>query len=75
MEEMISSVAQRAGVSPEQAKTAVETVMNYLKTHVGGQFAGLAGMLGSLGQPGQQAQGSEPPASGGLGDLGKKFGL
>ena len=32
MQELINQVAQRTGLSPDKAKTAVETVLNFAKT-------------------------------------------
>ena len=45
MEELIRQVTERAGISEEQARTAVNTVMGYLKTNLP---AGLAWPLDSV---------------------------
>ena len=65
MEELIGRVAERAGISQEQAQTAVNTVAEFLKEKVpapyssyidnfmgggsGGAEGGLGGMAGGLG--------------------------
>ena len=64
MEELINRVAEKAGISQEQARTAVETVAEFLKERVpapyasyidkfmgaegGGSGGGLSGMMGSF---------------------------
>ena len=45
MEELIKQVSEKTGLSADQAKSAVETVVNYLKTKLP---APLAGQLDSL---------------------------
>ena len=45
MEELIRQVTERAGISEEQARSAVNTVIGYLKTNLP---AGLAGPLDSV---------------------------
>jgi hypothetical protein len=40
MEEIIKQVAGRAGISEDQARTAVETVLGYLKKALPGSIAG-----------------------------------
>ncbi|HEX8162745.1 MAG TPA: hypothetical protein VF538_12810 [Pyrinomonadaceae bacterium] len=40
MEEIIKQVAGRAGISEDQARTAVETVMGYLKKALPGSISG-----------------------------------
>ena len=59
MEELIKQVSAKTGLSADQAKSAVETVVNYLKTKLP---APLAGQLDSLlagggGQIGDLAKG------------------
>jgi ribosomal protein L7/L12 len=54
MEELIKKVSEKTGLSPDQAKSAVETVVNYLKTKLPAPLAGeldslLAGGGGQLG--------------------------
>ena len=63
MEELINRVSEKAGITPEQAKAAVETVAGYLKEKVpapyssyidkfmgsdGGSGGGLSGMMGGI---------------------------
>ena len=60
MEELVQQVSQRAGISEEQARTAVETVAEILKQRIPspynkyvdsfltGEGGGLGGMLGGL---------------------------
>ncbi|HUR99283.1 MAG TPA: hypothetical protein VMZ26_14550 [Pyrinomonadaceae bacterium] len=64
MEELIKRVSERAGITEEQAKSAVETVAEYLKEKVpapyssyidnfmsgggGGKGGGLGGILGGM---------------------------
>ena len=62
MEELIKRVSERAGISEEQARSAVETVAEFLKERVpapyssyidsfmtGGGGGGLGGLAGGLG--------------------------
>jgi hypothetical protein len=64
MDELINLVTQKAGINTDQARTAVETVINHLKTvlpaplgsqldsflsgAISGQGGGLDGALGSI---------------------------
>jgi hypothetical protein len=64
MQELIDRVAEKAGITPEQAKTAVETVAGFLKEKVpapyssyidkfmgsdgGSGSGGLSGMMGGM---------------------------
>ena len=63
MEELISRVSEKAGISEEQARVAVETVAGFLKERVpapysgyvdsflsggGGGLSGLAGSIGNM---------------------------
>ena len=64
MEELIKRVAERAGISEDQARTAVQTVAEFLKERVpapyssyidnfmsggsGGEGGGLGGLMGGL---------------------------
>ena len=68
MEELVQLVSQKTGLSPEHARTAVTTVMGYLKTKLPGPISaqvesalkggGLSNMMGSLGTaPGEIAKG------------------
>jgi len=60
MEELIKQVTERAGISEEQARSAVNTVLGYLKTNLP---AGLAGPLDSV-----LGGGGAAGAGGGLAD-------
>ena len=56
MDELIKQVVERTGVSESQARTAVETVVGFLKerlpapvaSHVDGALGGAAGAAGGL---------------------------
>jgi hypothetical protein len=50
MDQVIQAVAQKAGISQDQARTAVTTVINLLKTKLPKEFAGQidAAMNGSF---------------------------
>lgn len=69
MEQLINQVAQRTGISPDKARTAVDTVVGYLKEHLPGPVASqldgaMSGEAGAgAGKLGEAAQ-----------DLGKVFG-
>ncbi|GAC1657413.1 MAG: hypothetical protein NVS4B3_23920 [Gemmatimonadaceae bacterium] len=64
MDELINLISQRAGISPEQAQTAVDTVVSHLKgrlpaslsSHLDGLLAG-GGGLGADGAMGGLAKG------------------
>ena len=71
MEQLIGQITQRTGISEEQARQAVETVMGYLKGHLPPALAAqldgaLSGDMSAQGSLGEQAQ----AALGGL--FGKK---
>ena len=70
MDQLISQITQRTGISEAQARQAVELVATYLQGQLPAPLAGqVAGLLGSQGaQPGGE------PAQGGLGGLGNLFG-
>lgn len=40
MDELIKLVTQKAGISPDQAKAAIDTVMKFLKDKLPGPIAG-----------------------------------
>ncbi len=40
MDELVKQVAQRTGISQDQARTAVETVVNFLKSKLPAPVAG-----------------------------------
>ena len=74
MEELIRQVTERAGISEEQARSAVNTVLGYLRTNLP---AGLAGPLDSVlgGGGGSGAGGGLADQAGNLvGGLGGMFG-
>ncbi len=57
MNELIQQVAQRTGLSEEKAKTAVDTVVNFLKDKLPSPIAGqidnaLSGAGGAIGSAG-----------------------
>ena len=69
MDEMIKAVAQTAGITPDQAKTAVETVIGLLKDKLPEPAKGmLDGVLGG-------GAGAADAAKGALGGLAGKLGL
>ena len=74
MEELIKQVTERTGISPEQAQTAVATVLGFLKTRLPEPLAGhLDGFLG--GGAGGDALGGLGGAAGSvLGGLGGMLG-
>ena len=50
MNEIINQVAQRAGINPDQARTAVETVVGFLKDKLPGPVASqVEGLLAGSG--------------------------
>jgi hypothetical protein len=63
MDELIRQVAERTGIGEEQARTAVETVVGFLKQRLPESAAGLVDAAMS----GQQT-------SGGLGDVAGRLG-
>jgi hypothetical protein len=66
MDELINLVAQRAGISPEQAKVAVETVLSTLKEKLPAPVAAqIDGVL----------SGKSPDLGAVAGGLGGMFGL
>lgn len=67
MDELVSMVAQKTGISADQARTAVETVISHLKSVLPEPLAGqLEGFLAGQGGAGDVA--------GALGNLGGLFG-
>lgn len=52
MDELIKLVSQKAGISPDQAKTAVTTVLGFLKDKLPAPIAGqIDGLLGGGSTP------------------------
>lgn len=65
MEELVKQVAAKTGISEDQARTAVTTVLGFLKDKLPAPIAGqLDGVI----------SGGGSPAGGGLGDLASKAG-
>jgi hypothetical protein len=64
MDELIRQVVERTGISEDQARTAVQTVMGYLQNNLP---AGISQQLGGLLGGGGASGGSG--AQGGVGDL------
>ena len=68
MEELIRQVTERTGISEEQARTAVETVLGYLQNNLpAGLSQQLGGLLGGAGGGG--ATGTGAAGGAGLDDL------
>lgn len=63
MDDLIKTVSEKAGISAEQAKTAVNTVMEFIKNKVPGLGDKLQGLISGGG------------AGDMVGDLRKKFGI
>ena len=72
MEEIIKQVTERAGISEAQARTAVETVLGFLKNRLPEPLAGqLDGLIGGASAAGG---GLADTAGNVLGGLGGMFG-
>lgn len=76
MEELIKQVTERTGISPEQAQTAVTTVLGFLKTRLPEPLAGHLDSLigGGAGAAGDIAGGLGGAAGSVLGGLGGMLG-
>jgi len=72
MEEIIKQVTERAGISEAQARTAVETVVGFLKNRLPEPLAGQ--VEGFLGGAGGAVGGVADRAGDVLGGLGGMFG-
>ena len=73
MDELIRQVAERTGIGEDKARTAVETVVGFLKERLPAPVAGhLDGVLGGGGASG--GGGIADQAGGVLGGLGGMFG-
>ncbi len=68
MDELIKSVSEKAGINPEQAKTAVSSVMEFIKGKLPGVGEQLQGLLSGGGD------GDSPLANAAEG-IKKKFGF
>ena len=70
MEELIRQVTERAGISEEQARTAVQTVMGYLQNNLpSGVSQQLGGLLGGGGVGGGGIADRAGDLVGGLGGM------
>ena len=70
MEDLIRQVAERTGISEEQARTAVQTVLGYLQNNLpAGISQQLGGLLGGAGGGGGGAAGGVGDLLGGLGGM------
>jgi hypothetical protein len=77
VDQLISQVSQRAGISPDQARTAIQTVAEFVKPRLpgpvaaqvdsilSGQSTGNMPNMGNLGEQAQQAMGDLGDALGG----------
>ena len=73
MEELIKRVSEKAGISEEQARSAVDTVAEFLKERVPAPYAGYIDKFMSGGGGGEGGGGGLGGMMGGLGGLfGKK---
>ncbi len=78
MDELIKQVAQRSGISEDKARTAVNTVVGFLKDRLPAPIAGqvdnvLDSSAGVLGSAGDAVSNTAGDLLGGLGDMfGKK---
>ncbi|MBY0456805.1 MAG: hypothetical protein K2V38_05675 [Gemmataceae bacterium] len=68
MDELIKTVSEKAGISPEQAKTAVNSVVEFVKAKVPAIGEHLQGVLSGGGD-------GSNPLSGAADALKKKFGF
>ena len=72
MDELIKQVVERTGISEEQARSAVETVLGFLKTRLPEPIAGQ--LDGFVGGAGGAVGGLADKAGDVLGGLGGMFG-
>lgn len=68
MDELIKTVSEKAGINPEQAKAAVNSVVEFVKTKVPVVGEQLQGLLSGSGDGGN-------PLAGAADALKKKFGF
>lgn len=72
MDELVKQVAQKTGITEDQARTAVNTVLGFLKERLP---APIAGQLDNLTAGGSSGGGGAADMAGGvIGDLGSMFG-
>jgi hypothetical protein len=70
MEELIRQVAERTGISEEQAQTAVHTVLGFIKGRLPEPLAGqLDGFIGGAGGAAAGGLGAAGDLLGGLGGM------
>ncbi|HLL75277.1 MAG TPA: hypothetical protein VK421_08410 [Pyrinomonadaceae bacterium] len=70
MEELIRQVTERTGISEEQARTAVQTVLGYLQNNLpAGISQQIGGLLGGAGGVGGGVAGGVGDIVGGLGGI------
>ena len=74
MEELIKQVSQKTGISEDQARTAVSTVINFLKDKLPAPIAGqldnfIGGSASAAGAAADGATGTVNDIAGQLGDL------
>lgn len=74
MQELINQVAQRTGLSPDKAKTAVETVLSFAKTRLPAPIAAQLDSALAGGAAGGAAGGGAGDLSGMAKGLGGAFG-
>ena len=75
MDELIRQVTERTGISEQQARTAVETVLGFLKTRLPAPIAGhLDSFTGGGSAPAGEGGGLAGQAGDVLGGLGGMFG-
>lgn len=65
MDELVNKVSEKAGINPEQAKSAVGAVLEFIKTKMPGLGEQISGML----------SGGGGGVAGAVDDLRKKFGV
>ena len=74
MEELIKQVSQKTGISEDQARTAVSTVINFLKDKLPAPIAGqldnfIGGSAGAGGAAADAATGTVSDIAGKIGDM------
>lgn len=72
LDELVNRVAERTGLSQEQARTAAETVIGFLKERLPAPLAGAVD--GAMQGGGDTSGGMMDQAGGMLGNLGGMFG-
>lgn len=72
MDELIKQVSERTGISQDQARTAVTTVLGFLKDKLPAPIAGQ--IDGLIGDSANAAGGAADGAAGAVGDIAGKIG-